>query len=247
MDENQKNAKIVIYTAIFGKFDKLRKPKIIDKNIKYVCFTDRKIKCRPWEIKIVKPEFSNFRKNNRKYKILSHRYFGDFQYSIYLDGHFIIKKDLKKYIGKWLGDNDIAVLEHPKKNCLYKEAEACIKGNKDNMELIQKQISKYKNEGYPENNGLTANGFIIRKHTQKIEEFNEMWWNEVKNYSARDQLSFCYVIYKLNMKYSLIDIPHPLKGNSEFLKISYHGSTFSQLKIYISSLIQSVKKRLKRF
>ncbi len=236
---------LVIYTAIFGNFDKLRKPKIINKDVKYVCFTDKKLKCQPWEIKVVKPEFSDFRRNNRKYKTLSHRYFKDFQYSIYLDGHFIIMQDLSTYIESWLGENDIAVLKHPKLNSIYKEAEACIIGKKDNIDIIQKQINKYKNEGYPENNGLTANGFIIRRHTKEIEKFNETWWNEIKKFSVRDQISFCYVMYNLNMNYSLIPIPHPLKGNTEFLKISYHGSTFSQLKSYASSLILSIKNRLR--
>ncbi len=144
---------LVIYTAIFGKYEKLRKPKIITKDIKFVCFTDRELKCPPWEIIRVKPEFSNFRRENRKYKILSHKFLADFQCSIYLDGRYIIMKDLSKYIEKWLGDNDIAVLKHPKRNCIYSEAKSCIKGNKDNIDLIQKQISRYKNEGYPENNG----------------------------------------------------------------------------------------------
>ncbi len=236
---------LVIYTAIFGKYEKLRKPKNINKDIKFVCFTDRKLKCSPWEIIIVKPEFSNFRRENRKYKILSHKFLADFQFSIYLDGRYIIMKDLSKYIEKWLGDNDIAVLKHPKRNCIYSEAKCCIEGNKDNIDLIQKQISRYKNKGYPENNGLTANGFIIRRHTKKIEKFNEMWWNEIQNFSTRDQISFCYVMYELNMNYSIITIPHPLKGNTEFLKIRFHGSKSSRLKNIISSLILSVKNRLR--
>ncbi len=236
---------LVIYTAIFGDFDILRKPKVINKNIKYVCFTDRKIKCHPWEINIVQTEFSDHRRENRKYKILSHKYLDDFQYSIYLDGRFIIMKDLSKYIEKWLGDNDIALLEHPKKRAgIYKEAEACIRGKKDNIDLIKKQMNKYRNEGYPENNGLTVNGFLIRRHTKQIEKFNEMWWNEVKNFSVRDQLSFCYVMHKLHIKYSLIPIPNPYNGHSEYLKITYHGSKISRLKSIIFSLIMSAKNRL---
>lgn len=235
--------KLVIYTAIFGNFDKLKTPKIISNNVKYICFSDKKIKCKPWEIRIIKPKYDANREN-RRYKILSYKFFPDHEYSIYLDGRYTIMRDLSLHVKEWLGNNDIAVLKHPKRNCLYEEAEACIKGKKDDIEIIKKQINKYKKEGYPENNGLTANGFIIRRHTKKIKEFNESWWNEVKNYSFRDQISFCYVIYKLNLKYTIIPIPSPLLGNKEYLKIKYHGNYYTYLKIYIPEIISSLKRRI---
>ena len=234
---------LVIYTAIFGNFDKLKTPKIISNNVKYVCFSDKKIKCKPWEVRIIKPKYDANREN-RMYKVLSHEFFPDHEYSIYLDGRYTIMRDLSLHVKEWLGNNDIAVLKHPRRNCLYEEAEACIKGKKDDIEIIKKQINKYKKEGYPENNGLTANGFIIRRHTKKIKEFNESWWNEVKNYSFRDQISFCYVINKLKMNYSIIPIPHPLKRNKEFLKIRFHGNFLSYLKHWLSSLLLNIKQKL---
>lgn len=236
--------KLAIYTAIFGKFDILKSPKIINKDIKYICFTDRKMKCKPWEVKIVKPEY-DLQRENRKYKILSHKFFEDYDYTIYLDGQYVIMSDLSQNVEKWLNNNDIALLKHPKRNCLYEEAKACIEKGKDDIDLIKKQIVKYKNEGYPENNGLTANGFIIRRHTKKIEEFNELWWNEVKNFSLRDQISFCYVINKLKMNYSIIPIEYPVKGNYEFLKLRTHGSSLSYLKLYLNQSFISVKHRFK--
>ena len=51
---------------------------------------------------------------------------------------------------------------------------------------------------------LVCGGFIIRKQTPKIKEFNETWWKEVKNYSYRDQISSSYAIYKSKLNYSII-------------------------------------------
>ena len=212
---------LVIYTAIFGGYDILKPPRVSNKNIRYICFTDRFMTCPPWKIIYVKSEFKDKRRESRKYKILSHRYFKDFEYSIYLDGNFEILEDLSKYVSKWLDKNQIAVRKHPERNCLYDEAKGCIKWKKDDRRIILKQISRYKNKGYPENNGLTANGFIIRRHTKKIEKFNEMWWNEIQNFSTRDQISFCYVMYELNLNYSIIpndDIKKTLKREEHELK-----------------------------
>ena len=81
---------LVIYTAIFGDFDKLRKPKIINKDIKYICFSDKKIRSNTWEVRVVEPEYQNNRKEARKYKILSHLFFKDYKYTAWVDGQIKI-------------------------------------------------------------------------------------------------------------------------------------------------------------
>lgn len=195
---------LVIYTAIFGGYDNLKTPKILNRNIQYICFSDQLIKCPPWKIIYIKPEFKDKRRENRKFKILSHKYLKDFKYSIYLDGSYEILDDLSKFVKKWLGKNCIAVEKHPVRNCLYDEARFCLKHKLDSRKLIVKQINKYFREGYPKNNGLATCHVLIRKHTEDVKNFNERWWREVKKFSRRDQISFNYITYKLNMNYSII-------------------------------------------
>lgn len=213
---------LVIYTAIFGNYDILKPPKIINPDVKYICFTDKIIECPPWEIVVVNPEFQDSRRENRKYKILSHKYFPGFEYSIYIDGNFIMMRDLSKYVKKWLDNNDIAVLKHPKRRCLYDEAEylILIGGEK---EILRSQINRYKAEGYPKHNGLTANRLIIRKHTEKIKQFNEAWWNEVKNNSHRDQISFLFIMYKCKINYSIIPIKSRGYFAQRYFKVVNHN------------------------
>lgn len=195
---------LVIYTAIFGGHDNLKTPKISNENIQYICFSDQLIKCPPWKIIYIKPKFKDGRREARKFKILSHKYLKDFKYSIWLDGSYEILDDLSKFVKKWLGKNCIAVKKHPVRNCLYDEALFCMKQKLDARKLIVKQINKYFREGYPKNNGLVESSILIRKHTEDVKTFNERWWWEVKNFSRRDQISFNYITYKLNMNYSII-------------------------------------------
>ena len=114
--------RLVVYTAIFGNYDKLKPPTIINNKIRYVCFTDRWKKVKPWEIKLVRPQYKDLRKENRKYKILAHKYFKNYDYSIYIDGNYKIICDLSKYVKVLLKENDIAVQKHLVRNCIYEEA-----------------------------------------------------------------------------------------------------------------------------
>ncbi len=67
------------------------------------------------------------------------------------------------------------------------------------------QISRYKQENYPANNGLISGGILLRNHhSSKIKETMEHWWNEVKNGSRRDQLSFNYVAWKTGLDYGIL-------------------------------------------
>ena len=68
---------------------------------------------------------------------------------------------------------------------------------KDNSDIIDKQMEAYKKEGMPLKFGLPQSGIIIRKHNdEKCKKLMEAWWQEIKNHSKRDQLSFTYALWK---------------------------------------------------
>lgn len=210
----------VVYTAIFGNYDKLLDPKIISPFFDYICFTDFDIKSDVWKIIKVSPEYKDATRNARKYKILPHRYLSDYQISIWIDGNMVIKGDLDEAVEKYLRNNNMAVYDHSVlpngegRNCIYQEAESLLemikKGKpKDDPHIIQKQMEKYRKEGYPKDNGLISTMVIFRKHNDKaVIQVMEDWWQEVKDYSKRDQLSLNYVLWKNNFN------PYYIKENS---------------------------------
>ena len=62
-------------------------------------------------------------------------------------------------------------------------------------------FNKYQKENLPNNTGLVDNSLIIRKHNEKdCILLMEKWWNEIKIYSYRDQLSFNYIMWKTGIK-----------------------------------------------
>lgn len=194
--------KRVIYTAIFGNYDTLRDPLFVDDSIDYICFTDNEnYQSNIWDIQIVEREESTPRRDARKRKILSHEYINSTE-SVWIDGCILLKDNPFKYYKNV--DCDIILSKHWR-NCLYEEAERVVKINKADKEVVEKQIDRYVKDKYPRNNGLVDSTVIYRKITPKIIELENLWWEELSNYSKRDQLSFNYCLWKLKLGCGLLN------------------------------------------
>lgn len=176
---------IKIYTAICGGYEKERDDiKVYSKEI----MTDKK-------------------KSSLFYKALTPD-FDRYEYSIWMDGNTSLKVDPEYLIEKYLKNDDIAVLRHPERDCIYQEARTCQSLKLDLPEAIASQMIRYIEDGYPKENGLSCTTYILRRHTKKIKEFNEKWWAEICKGSRRDQLSFDYALWKVGIKPKWFDVYH---------------------------------------
>ena len=187
--------KIAVYTALFGKYDNLPEPIICPNNIEYYVFTDgevsegskwNKIDITPFEDKI--GSLNNAEKN-RFFKILPHKVFQNYEYSIYVDANVLIVSDLTPMI-KTLDTFPIAMFLHKNRDCVYEEAKACIIKGKDSPERIKKHIFLLEQHDVPHHYGLLEATLIVRKHNEdKCQKLMQCWWEEFLEESKRDQLS----------------------------------------------------------
>jgi hypothetical protein len=234
--------KIVVYTAISNGYDDLKDPKFISSNCDYICFTDdENMNSEVWDT-IPFPEGKNNPvEKNRYVKLLPHKVFKEYEYSIYIDGNIDIIGDLENLIKKYLIKRNykLAIPKHPTRNCLYKEAEICIKMKKADTEIVKRQMKKYQNENFPKEFGLTENNIIFRKHNDtEVIKLMEDWWNEFYNHSKRDQLSFSYVVWKNNFDYLKLDIN--ARNENDYFKIRWHKQKG------IRRILQFVKRILEK-
>lgn len=218
------NEKIVIYTALFGNYDDLLEPEYIDDNIDYICFTDNdKLTSKVWKIVYVDEAYECSNRAAKIYKILPHRYFGKYDWSIWVDATYKIHKDLRFLLNNFMGRENILFFPHNQRNCCYIESEVCINKRLDDADVITKQMNRYRDEGYPKHNGLICGSCIIRKHNDpEIVRLMETWWNEILIGSRRDQLSFNYASWKCNKKYHLINLNF---DNNLYFTINAHKNT----------------------
>ena len=198
-----------VYTAIFGNYDNLKAPSVVERDADYVFLTDwEKAVPAPWQKRIVKRKFKDNRRESRRCKILAHEFFPG--PTIWHGGNIQLNQLPSVVLEKMLGDAEIAAFRHPHRSCLYEEAEICKDWKLDSAEKIDKQMARYRREGFPAKFGLTACWFLIRRNTDRVREFDNMWWKELS--SIRDQLSFDYVRWKTGMKVKWLNgclISHP--------------------------------------
>ncbi|WP_304125524.1 glycosyltransferase [Methanosphaera cuniculi] len=221
--------KIAVYTAVTGGYDILDEPSVENNNFDYICFTDNpNLKSDFWEIRLMDDdEDLDVIRRARKYKILAHKYLDEYDYSVWIDGNFDIITNIADYIKDYSKDHKLLAIPHESRNCIYKEARDCIERNLDSEEIITEQMEKYKQEGYPENNGLIASSILFRDHNDpEVIDLMEAWFDEVRNHSRRDQLSFNYVCWKNNFKYDTSDIFY---FRNQYFNRKNHGITQSIL------------------
>ena len=217
--------KKVIYTSIFGSEYYLHEPSVKLDGWDFLCFTDNPdYESDTWKV-VHTPKIYGGARDSKKPKILPHRYLKDYDISVWVDGDVKITSDINKLVDDYLSDKDYAVFNHEfcgitttgnlnVRKCIYEEAKFIKwlgdnhprKHYKDNLDVINSQVERYREDGYPENNGQARNTILIRKHNNPvIIKTMEDWWTEVKYGSKRDQLSFPYVSWKNKLDFNYID------------------------------------------
>ena len=182
---------IVVYTAIYGDKDELAIPKL--KGCDFVYFTGE-----------------GGRMEAKKPKILPHRYFREYEYSMWIDGNIKVFGDIKSVVEGYMKDYNLVMLTHPAKSIgiiptIFNEFKICIDQKLDKPDILKKQMKDYKKQGCPDGE-ISAGGIIIRKHNDKeIFNFCESWWQELNKHSGRDQLSFLYLAWKMKLKYGKLN------------------------------------------
>ncbi|RKY03464.1 MAG: hypothetical protein DRP56_11125 [Planctomycetota bacterium] len=197
--------KVVIYTVICGKYDILKKPKVINSRFEYICFTDQKIKeGGVWEIKPLATNMINPILTNRFHKMHPHILFPKYSYSVYIDGNIQISgSHLYNRVTELIKSKAVlSMVTHPSRECVYEEARICSHHRKDKAFRIWKYFLFLKKNRYPQNKGLIEASVIFRKHHQgTVIQLMEQWWRLLNKYSHRDQLSLPYVLWNNKISY----------------------------------------------
>ena len=244
-DATEKPPTTVVYTCIIGEYDNLKEVPQPEKDIEYICFSDKPIESKTWKIRPV-PNFLKIfepAKIARCIKILPHLFLSEYSTSLWVDGSIEVLGGVKEFIEQNLKDY-FAISKHPDRICVYQEAEAVIRLNKDIPEIVNAQIEEYRRNGYPQNSGMIQSGIIIRNHNDKrCIMLCELWWKEVKKHSKRDQLSFNYCIWNKNVTIDVLNPSIFVSKNFQIWKHTHRGgervalrSDYGEMKNYMNGV-----------
>ena len=202
--------RFVIYTAIANGYDFLRPaPKNLP-DVDFICFTDdvgNKMR-KGWTLRAFpQSQGLDHTRKCRNVKLRPHLYLSDYKYTLWIDANILVKPGVKNYISDFIiSQNTLATFKHPFRNCIYEEAMVCKKENRDDHSSIDKLTIYLRSKKYPQNLGLIESNVLFRStHDNLLTSAMEMWWEMVLKFSKRDQLSFNYVAWKMQLPYVYIN------------------------------------------
>lgn len=218
---------ICIYTVLFGEYDDLLPPVYLPGGIKLYCVTDRERNVYGWEDIVVPVESGESLLEARRFKILPHLLFSEFDYSLFVDANTLFTGDIELLISQYLLGRKFVMWRHPERNGISLEVMGILKGKKSDPSKTIEQLELYLNqEGLPRGTGLCESSFVWRSHRDKeLTEFMEDWWSEVLNRTRRDQLGLCLLMWKKNLRPEIL--PEKLgdsRRNCFFLKLRHISS-----------------------
>lgn len=197
--------KVAVYTAIFESNIPINEPMFCNPDYDYYIFTDQKLADNShWKnAKYNKDELPaglNGAEKNRWFKLHPHLYFQRYDISVYVDGGIILIADVMPWIealdGRILGTHVMSLAI----DSVYESAKTVISSKKAPREKVLAQMKKYKEEGYPDHNGMYENGVLVRAHmNMKCIDLMEQWWEQMVMHTMRDQLSLGYILWKNNI------------------------------------------------
>lgn len=198
-----------------------------------------------WRLILVRnAPYDEPRRNGKVPKLLTHRLFPQAEYSIWIDGKMELLVDplliLERYL--WRDSHQFAIACHKHHVSTHQEADANKRRKRYARPLIDKQMEIYRREGMqpwsakklPVPSDVPEGAVIIRQHTPLTNLFSCLWFNEVNRFTPRDQLSFGYVVYRLNGSFPFFMFPN-CEYNSLFV-LHKHTREHSSVIEWVKSL-----------
>lgn len=192
---------ITVFNASFYGGDRQMKmpvPQRLFDGVEYVMFTNNKDLPTDNTWRYIYMDTDNPRLSAREIKIKIHEYFSTSEYWMWLDSNMKVETDPNKIVNHYMSNHDICAMPHPERNNWYDESKLIVDSNRDDREVVIKMVNRYFDEGCMPTS-LYETGVLLRRNTDKVIEFNNIWWEELSNGSIRDQLSFPYSAWKCGM------------------------------------------------
>lgn len=191
---------LVVYTTVFGQTKPLHEPAAAS-DARFICFTDQPITSDRWEIVRVPPTSTPSREC-RRLKQLSHIVFPSAHFTLWTDSNFSLKVDPVELLQRY--PYPVTTFRHPHRKRIRDEAGVIISHGKGKAATISAQLAAYQAEGFDTEENpqrmISAGGFVLRRHTEAVKRFNEVWFHEVQTRSLRDQMSIDYAAWKTGLR-----------------------------------------------
>ena len=218
----------VIYSAICGNYDTIRQPVVVDNRFDYILFTNEieEKYVGIWQIRKIAYSNPDNTRICRYIKTHPEELLPEYEVSILMDSNVQITTDYIYYRVNELEKDKILVssMWHPT-GCIYQEAFDVIHGMIEHESIVVRWCHQLRKEKYPRYNGLCETNVLYRKHSDSsILAFDKYWWKCIEENSKRDQLSYNFALWKLNIPYHYLMGEKYNVRNSQHFNIQNHNN-----------------------
>ena len=221
--------KVIVYSCLIGDYDNVTSFKR-QKGYDYILFTDQNIVNTNWTIYPIPKEVAKLKvsdiKKQRYMKIHPHKFFKNYDLSIYIDANYIIKGDLDDFLINTLNPIDHIYICHLQfGRGIHQALKTAIANKLDNQLLLNQTIDRYNKSKILRKQGIVNAGLIIRKHHKEdVIRLMDAWWEEIEKYSHVDNFAFNYAGYKTGVRFLYMSYQFTLDyfgHNPHLKKIDY--------------------------
>ena len=212
--------KVAIYRCVFANYDTLVDELVVLPDVDYYLFTDDPgLDIYPYRTILIKDFLDNPAIANRSFKLTIPEELKSYEVTIYMDGNIGVFSNIEDLIDEFLFSNaDIGLFTHPNHNSLEDEIELCIKNAKSFEEKLRSEVKFYADLDTPKLDKFSDNSILFRKnHTENFSAAMQEWFELVKKFSGRDQLSLPFIRFKYNLKEHFFDFSPRTRRNKYFI------------------------------
>ncbi len=245
--------KVAIYRCIFSNYDIILPELKIYKNIDYYLFTDNEsLDVYPYKTVVVESEYDSPSLDNRFIKIILPDLLATYDTTIYVDANIAIVGNFNILISEFcLSNSEIGLFSHPCHNSLEEEVELCIANNKASEEKLRNELNFYSNLDFPYRDNFSENSIIFRrKHSINMNNAMLHWFDLVKKFSGRDQMSLPTIRSQYNLREHFFDFSPRTPYNKYFVALPHKqkwGWTPSSIIKFLNYFIKFHAKSLLRY
>lgn len=193
--------KCLVYTAVFGDYDRVYPPVRPTPGLDHVIVTDnRDLRVPGWQTRWVDPaDFATPALANRHFKMRVHQAWPGYDASLYVDGNIRLLGQTPDLFGRFAASGaTLRLYRHPQRTSVHEEVERCIfRGQVPDPGLARAELATYRGAGFADDQGLVEATILLRNHrAPDLAPAMDLWWELYAHHQTRDQISLPFVLWK---------------------------------------------------
>jgi len=226
-------ARFVIYSALVGKYDNVSQPLAINDDFDYVLFSNDILKSNVgiWSIRRFEYYNPDSTRVCRYIKTHPELLMPEYEFYVWIDLNVQIQTDFIYQQAIYLYNQRVIAsgMFHPYRGCIYEEGFAVMNMIVEHENVVVDWCHFLRKERYPRKNGLVETNVLFRINDEATQSLNRLWWDCINNYSRRDQLSFNYCLWKLNIPLVYFSGEGKNTRNTDDFKLVKHNNEYHNL------------------